>query len=215
MKQLICIAAAFLLGISGVASASVITYTSSAAFLAALGEATVTTETYEGLALNSVIANGDTVNGLTYTGFPRGGGRIDNLFDRIDNQSLAVEALAVEGSPNFFLPGEGFSVGFPEAVNAVGIFFNVGLSPVNTLRIVTAAGSAGNGAAYDIRTLYFVGLIADSLFLTASFEGVTGITTGFNVDNLSYAALVPEPATIALLGLALAGLGFARRRKLH
>jgi hypothetical protein len=36
--------------------------------------------------------------------------------------------------------------------------------------------------------------------------------TALLVDNVS---VVAEPATLALLGIALAGLGVARRRKLH
>jgi hypothetical protein len=54
----------------------------------------------------------------------------------------------------------------------------------------------------------FTGIVFDEIRVTSG-------TTFFQIDNLQLSSSVPEAGTLALLGFALAGLGFSRRRKLH
>lgn len=61
----------------------------------------------------------------------------------------------------------------------------------------------------------FFGFVSDSAFSSNVLALTAGGADGFGMDNLVYAAAstsVPVPASFALLGLGLAGLGFARKK---
>lgn len=190
------------------ASAAVTAYTSSADFLAALSGVPTVTEDYESYPLDSTIAPGATLNGVVYLSFPGAEiGRIDNNYNRIGDQSLAsTPALG-------FFPSDSFlEVGFTSPIFALGIFFNIGVSGSDTMGILTPVGIAGTGGpVYDQSTLYFAGLISDTPFDYALIGTGPEVTTGFNLDNLTYAVASPVPdqsglaGTIALAGLVLAG----------
>jgi hypothetical protein len=97
--------------------------------------------------------------------------------------------------------------------DVVEIFNNVSSTTGNLLQLFSGDGSFGAS---------FIMLVLDSPHVTI-FENPLGTATtnpsvytaGGSVYNIFSAPSVPEPATLALLGIGLAGIGFSRRRKLH
>ena len=207
------VAAMFVAGGVTSAQAAIVSYTSSAAFQAAVAGGFITLEGFESGSANQSIASGSTFNGLTYSFNNGRTGRIDATYNAFGNFSLAAEP-APDG---FFDEGDSITVTFGSAVNAFGVFFNVLESPAGSLRVETSNGDvAVSGDSYDTSTFQFVGLVSDTGFTSVTFGAVAGVLSGFNVDNISFGTVdnsnptLPEPMSLALSGLALLAAGAAR-----
>ena len=140
------------------------------------------------------------------------GGNVTIRFEGADGGFDSV--LSVNGSPEFFpnhltpigttLDLGSFTAGTPLDlvlhVLDTGNFFHSGLGGNNADGLAHALVSVGSGRTF------------------VSFEETMGggdrdfNDSMFSLTNVRAVAAIPEPATLALLGIGLAGFGFSRRK---
>lgn len=203
---------------SSQALAGIVTYTSSAAFQAALAGSPTVVEDYGTFSAGALIDPGTTYHGITYDAFNLQGlgtqGVVSNQFNSFSGVSLG--GWQSGGAAQFFFEANSFDISFAP-VFAIGVYFNVNANSGN-FGIHTSVGDATTGSAsYDTSTFVFAGLISTTAFTSAqifSDSGGAG-TASYNIPAIILSeASAPEPAsmTVTALGAGLLAVFLRRRR---
>jgi hypothetical protein len=169
---------------------------------------------FEGFANNTVLSN--QVAGLTFT-------------------NATVLSAGIGLNEIDFPPYSGANVAYDSGGNLIvdfaSLVYSVSARITYVTRVTLTAYDAGLAAVASANTIFThntatggaVGSAPNELITVSWASGISRVRLAGSpeggslvIDNLTYdtgAASVPEPATLGLLGLGLAGLGIVRRRK--
>lgn len=194
------------------ADAALLTYTDQSSFDAAAGSG-LSLATFDSLSGNNYQTLSNSVSSAIPTGvtFSSTGGGSSDLFVAPTNFGGDTQIASPSLFANFF--GTPLIATFSPGVTAVGS--NLLSFPTGVPVTVTVTNADSTTASFVITPAAYLGLIATggTSISSISYQPPAGFTAG--VDNYEFgtAAPVPEPATLALFGFGLAGMGTRRWRQ--
>jgi hypothetical protein len=215
MRRRVCVLTGVIaLLLPAAARASVITFSSEAAFLAATTG--LTTLNFEGIAPDggqvAYFAGPTVIGGVTFqTNSPTSDGF---LFTVGDNQYYPGNSVFSAQQSSTGTESVRITFGAPVTAFAMDLgSFNVtSVQPVN---VALSNGDNAVAGAGPFDTLPFFGLTSSTPFISVVLSGNSAaLGRVINIDDVKFgAAVVPEPATLSLLFLAVAGAGARRLQR--
>ena len=188
---------------------AVVFYTDAVSFNAASN--TTLVEDFEAFLPKNTGLPSFVSNGNTYTGFA--GTPSPNVY--VANAGFTNFGVPITTSAVLTANGdEDFTVDFGSPSTAVGFDTYLNGLGLATVQVFGTSGLLGSfNPAHDPAIVGFLGITSSEPITSIRWTTVLGGRVNTGIDNIVQGRAVPEPTTLLLLGLGLAGLGYSSKRR--